>query len=209
MLKIWGRTNSVNVQKVLWCCDELSLPYERIDAGMQYGRNHEPEYLAMNPNGKIPVIEDGDYMLWESNAIVRYLAMQYGSPANNLYPDDPKVRAGVDRWLDWSLSTLQPADRPVFVGMIRTPKEKRDMAAIQAAAGEAAKLWQIVEAHLKGRHYLEGGAFSLADMVIGAFCRRYIELDGIERPSLPLVQEWYARLKARPAFQRHIAPTLS
>jgi glutathione S-transferase len=209
MLKIWGRTNSVNVQKVLWCCDELSLPYERIDAGMQYGRNHEPEYLAMNPNGKIPVIEDGDYILWESNAIVRYLAMQYGSPANDLYPGDPKVRAGVDRWLDWSLSTLQPADRPVFVGMIRTPKEKRDMAAIQAAAGEAAKLWQMVDAHLKGRRYLEGGAFSLADIVIGAFCRRYIELDGIERPSLPLVQDWYARLKARPAFQHHIAPTLS
>ncbi len=111
MITIWGRANSVNVQKVLWCCDELVLPYERIDAGMQFGRNNEPEYLAMNPNARVPTLVDGDFVLWESNSILRYLVMQY-APASPLYPPEPRQRASIDRWLDWSLSTLQPAERP-------------------------------------------------------------------------------------------------
>jgi len=208
MLKIWGRTNSVNVQKVLWCCDELALPYERIDAGMQFGRNKEPAYLNMNPNGQIPTIEDGDFVLWESNSIMRYLAMQYGA-SGSLYPQAPKARASVDRWLDWSLSTLQPADKPVFWGMVRTPVEQRDMAALQAAADAAGKLWLIVDAHLEGRSFLEGEAFSLADIVLGAFCRRFIGMDGLRKPATPQLQRWYESLQERPAFQRHIAPALS
>jgi glutathione S-transferase len=129
-LKIWGRANSVNVQKVLWCLRELDLAYQRIDAGMAFGRNHEPDYLAMNPNGRVPTLVDGDFVLWESNSIMRYLVTAYraGSP---VYPDAPKVRAGVDRWLDWTLSTLQPVDRPVFWALVRTPIEQRDMVAIQ------------------------------------------------------------------------------
>jgi glutathione S-transferase len=113
LLTIWGRPNSVNVQKVLWCLSELELTYERVDAGMQYGRNREADYLAMNPNGRIPTLVDGDYVLWESNSIMRYLCMAYGQPSP-IYPQDAKGRAAVDRWLDWTLSTLQPVDRPVF-----------------------------------------------------------------------------------------------
>src|SRR6201992_845319 len=108
---IWGRVNSVNVQKVLWCLHELDLTYERIDAGMAFGRNHEPEYLAMNPNGRVPTLVDGNCVLWESNSIMRYLVRAY-RPQSPLYPQVPKVRAGVDRWLDWTLSTLQPVDLP-------------------------------------------------------------------------------------------------
>ena len=129
MIKIWGRANSVNVQKVLWCCDELSLPFERIDAGMQFGRTRDSDYLAMNPNGQIPTLVDGTFVLWESNSILRYLVTEYGA-ASQLYPDEPKIRASVDRWLDWSLSTLQPADRPVFLCLVRTPAAERDLAAL-------------------------------------------------------------------------------
>lgn len=135
MLTIWGRANSVNVQKVLWCCEELGLAYDRIDAGLQFGRNTEPDYLAMNPTGRVPTLVDGDFVLWESNAIIRYLAMQYG-PTSKLYPAEPKVRASADRWLDWSLSTLQPAERPVFWGYIRTNPADRDMAQLAAAAAK-------------------------------------------------------------------------
>src|SRR3981081_2561862 len=110
-LKSWGRANSVNVQKVLWCLSELDLDYQRIDAGMAFGRNHEPDYLAMNPNGRVPTLVDGDFVLWESNSIMRYLVLAYRA-ASPIYPDAPKRRAGVDRWLDWTLSTLPPVDWP-------------------------------------------------------------------------------------------------
>ena len=132
-LTIWGRANSVNVQKVLWCLSELDLAYERIDAGMQFGKNNEAPYLAMNPNGRVPTLVDGDYVLWESNSVMRYLCMAYGQ-GSPIYPASPKARAGVDRWLDWTLSTLQPVDRPVFWALVRTPPEKRDMVAIQKDA---------------------------------------------------------------------------
>ena len=125
MLTIWGRANSVNVQKLLWCCDELGLPFERVDAGLQFGRVNDPDYRALNPNGQIPTLVDGSFVLWESNAILRYLAMQYGA-SSSLYPAAPQLRASIDRWLDWSLSTLAPAERPVFLTLVRTPPDERD-----------------------------------------------------------------------------------
>src|ERR1700746_3166565 len=136
-LVIWGRANSVNVQKVLWCLAELDLAYERIDAGLHFGRNHEPDYLAMNPNARVPTMVDGDYVLWESNSVMRYLCMAYGK-GTPIYPLEPKRRAAVDRWLDWTLSTVQPVDRPVFWALVRTPPEKRDMAVVQRDADAAA-----------------------------------------------------------------------
>src|ERR1700709_2487815 len=136
-LTIWGRANSVNVQKVLWCLRELGLPYQRIDAGMAFGQNDKPEYLAMNPNGRVPTLVDGDYVLWESNSIMRYLNLAYGKESP-IYPQAPKARAGVDRWLDWTLSTLQLVDRPVFWALGRTPPAPRDMAAIQKDAAARA-----------------------------------------------------------------------
>ena len=161
MLKIWGRANSVNVQKVLWTCDEIALPYERIDAGMKFGINTTPPFLANNPNGKIPLIEDGDFLLWESNAIMRYLALAHGGSA--IYPADPKVRGGVERWLDWTISTLQPAERPVFWGYVRTAPAQRDNTELRLAAEKLGEVYGILDHHLAGRTFVEGEAFSLAD----------------------------------------------
>jgi len=209
MLTIWGRANSVNVQKVLWGCEELGLPFQRIDAGMQFGGNNEPDYLAMNPNGRVPTIIDGDFVLWESNSILRYLAMEYGK-AGALYPAEPKVRASVDRWLDWALSTLQPAERPVFWGFVRTPAAERDVARLTAEAGVVAGLWRMLDQHLEGRDYLEGGVFTLADLVLGAYARRWFGLDGqIDRPALPNLERWHARVGARPGFRQYVAAPLS
>jgi glutathione S-transferase len=206
-LTIWGRKNSVNVQKVLWCCDELDLSYQRIDAGMAFGRNGDPDYLAMNPNGRVPTLVDGDFVLWESNSIMRYLALGYG-PESSLYPPAPKLRASIDRWLDWTLSTLQPVDRPVFWALVRTPVEQRDMAAIQKAADAEAVQWRILDAHLATRTFIEGG-FGLADIAIGAYARRWFGVEGISRPALPHLQRWFELISGRPGFQRHVAPPMS
>ena len=132
-------------KKCCGACAELDLAYERIDAGMQFGKNNEPPYLAMNPNGRVPTLVDGDYVLWESNSVMRYLCMAYGK-GSPIYPHGAEARAAVDRWLDWTLSTLQPVDRPVFWALVRTPPEKRDMVAIQKDADAEAVVWRIVEA---------------------------------------------------------------
>lgn len=208
MLRIWGRANSVNVQKVLWCCAEIDLPFERRDAGMQFGVNDQPAYLAMNPTGRIPTIEDGDFQLWESHAIVRYLALQY-APAAALYPAAPKNRAGVERWLDWALSTLQPAERPVFWGYIRTPPDQRDTKALQEQANAVAALWAIVDRQLAGRDFLEADQFTLADLVLGTYARRWFGIPDITAPPMPNLKRWYNSLETRDGFRRYIAPPLS
>ncbi|MBR1220555.1 glutathione S-transferase [Bradyrhizobium sp. U87765 SZCCT0131] len=206
--RIWGRANSVNVQKVMWCCQELGLSVERIDAGMQYGRTQEDGYLAMNPNARVPTLVHGDFVLWESNSIMRYLVLQF-APASPLYPAEPRVRGGLERWLDWSLSTLQPAERPVFWGLVRTAPDKRDMVALQAATDAVAQLWRIVDAHLADRTYLEGEQFTLADITIGAYVRRWFGVEGTHKPTLPHLQRWYDRLTPRSGFQTYVAPPLS
>src|SRR6266849_4106379 len=127
MLKIWGRTNSVNVKKALWAAEELGMKYERIDAGMQFGVNKTPEYLGMNPTGLVPTIDDGGFVLWESHAIVRYLAAKHG--AGTLWSNDLRVRADADRWMDWTHSFSREFQRPVFWPLVRTPPEKRDLKA--------------------------------------------------------------------------------
>ena len=208
MITIWGRANSVNVQKVLWLCDEIALSYNRIDAGLQFGRNTERDYLAMNPMGKVPTLVDGDFILWESNSILRYLVMQYGGHTS-LYPADPKARASIDRWLDWSLSTLQPAERPVFWGIIRTPEGERDNGRIAADAAKVAEVWKVLDARLNGRNFIEGEWFTMADIVLGAFAKRWFGLPGIERVRMPELERWYASLAARPGFNKHVDVELS
>jgi glutathione S-transferase len=203
MITIWGRANSVNVQKLLWCCDELVLPYERIDAGLHFGRNTEPEYLAMNPTGRVPTLVDGDFVLWESNSILRYLVMEY-APASPLYPSEPKQRASIDRWLDWSLSTLQPAERPVFWSIVRTPAAERDEAKLAADIAAVTQLWKLVDTHLQGRFFLEGEKCTLADIVIGSYAKRWFGLDGVERPPLPNLERWYSRLATRTGFKKYV-----
>lgn len=205
---IWGRTNSVNVQKVLWCLQELDLAYERIDAGMAFGKNREPDYLAMNPNGRVPTLVDGDFVLWESNSIMRYLVRAH-RPQSSLYPQTPKVRSGVDRWLDWTLSTLQPVDRPVFWALVRTPAEQRDMTAIQKDADAEAEQWRIVDAQLSTRRYIEGDDFTLADIALGAYARRWFGVEGITKPTFANLERWYAQFANRAGFVKFIAPPMS
>ena len=208
MLKIWGRTNSVNVQKVLWCCDELGLPYERIDAGLQFGRVNDPDYRELNPNGQVPTLVDGTFVLWESNSILRYLAMQYGA-SSALYPSEPKLRSSIDRWLDWSLSTLAPAERPVFLTLVRTPPQQRDMEALAVNVKTLISRWKILDGHLQGRFHLEGDRFTIADIVLGAFAKRWFGLAGIDRPPMPSLERWYQRLTQRVPFKKHVDLPLS
>ena len=205
---IWGRANSVNVQKVLWCLHELDLAYERIDAGMAFGKNNEASYLSMNPNGRVPTLVDGDYMLWESNSVMRYLCLAYGA-GSPLYPPSPGLRAGVDRWLDWTLSTVQPVDRPVFWALVRTPVEQRDMIAIQKDVDAEALVWQIAEERLATHRFFEGDVFTLADIAIGAFARRWFGVEGVTKPKLPHLERWFAQISDRPGFRQYLAQPMT
>ena len=207
-ITIWGRANSVNVQKVLWCLHELDLPFERIDAGMAFGKNREPEYLSMNPNGRVPTLVDGDFVLWESNSIKRYLVLAY-RPQSSLYPQAPKLRASVDRWLDWTLSTLQPVDRPVFWALVRTPVEARDVGVIQKDADAAAAEWRIVDAELATRSFIAADHLTLADIALGAYARRWFGVEGIHKPRLAHLERWYAEIADRPGFRKFIAPPMT
>ena len=198
MLRIWGRISSVNVQKVVWCCDELGLPYERLDAGGAFGRNNTPEYLAMNPNGLVPVIEDDGFVLYESNAIVRYLATKHGSP---LFPLELHARADVDRWMEWQSTGYTPSMTQVFWQLVRTPPEKRDMAAVEASREKGEKHSAVLDAHLKGREFVAGNAFSAADIVVGCAAHRWLNLP-MAREARPQIERWYAMLKSRPGARQ-------
>jgi glutathione S-transferase len=210
-MRVWGRVNSVNVQKVLWCLEELGLPYERIEAGMQHGRVNDADYRALNPNGRVPTLEVDGEVLWESNAILRYLCLRHGDRAPGLYPAAPMARARVDRWLDWQLSTLQPAERPLFWGLVRTRPEQRDHAAIGVAARESEACWRLLDNFLaaQGSLHVEHNSFTLADIVLGAFARRWYGVPLVSRPTLPALEAWYNALQQRPGFRRFVAPPLS
>ena len=206
MLRIWGRVTSVNVQKVVWAADEMGLAYERVDAGGAFGITQSAEYKAMNPNSLVPVIEDDGFVLWESNAIARYLATKHA--ARGLWPEDPKLRADIDRWMDWQATTFTPAMRDAFWQLVRTPAEKRDAAVLAKSLAESEKAAAILDAHLEGRDWVAGGAFTLADVVNGCAAHRWLHLpcDRIERPNL---SRWYATLKARPASRQVTSLALS
>jgi glutathione S-transferase len=206
MLRIWGRVTSVNVQKVLWCADELGLAYERVDAGGKFGRNDTPEYLAMNPNGLVPVIEEDGFVLYESNAIVRYFAARHGAGA--LWPQDLRARADVDRWMEWQSTAFTPAMVAAFWQLVRTPEASRDAAAIEASRAKTEKLAGILDGHLAGREYLAGEAFSAADIVVGCAAHRWLNLP-LARASRPNLERWYARMKARPGSRQVTTQPLS
>lgn len=205
MLKIWGRVNSVNVKKALWAMEELRLPYQRIDAGMQFGVNKTPEYLKMNPTGLVPTIDDDGFVLWESHSIVRYLAAKHG--AGSLWPTDLEVRADADRWMDWAFTFLN-AFRPVFWGLVRTPAESRDMNAIEEGRKKCAALLAIPEQGLAGKTYLAGSAFTMGDIPLGCHVHLWMRLP-IERPQHPNLAAWFNRLCARPAFKKIVDIPLS
>lgn len=211
MLTVLGRVNSSNVMKVLWCLDELAMPYHREDAGMEHGVVDTPEYRAKNPNGRIPTIEDEGSVLWESNSCLRYLCLKAGGDAGGLYPTAPMARASVDRWLDWQLSTLLPAERDLFWGMVRTPAASRDMAKVRAAVVNSAVCWTIIEERLAdGRAYIEGPTLTIADICLGPFARRWFgeEVRVPDMPYFPRLAAWFSRIGERPGFQRWVAPRL-
>ena len=198
VLKIWGRNTSINVQKVLWMVHELNLEYERYDVGGAFGGLDTEDYLAKNPNQRIPTIEDGGLVLYESNAIIRYLAGKYAS--SDLWPADLGARAVLDQWMDWMQTTLYPEFIAIFWAMVRTPKAERDLAAVEAAVERLGKQYAILDARLARGGYIGGGRFSVGDIPLGAMCYRYYSVD-IARPALPNVEAWYERLQTRAPFR--------
>ena len=201
-MKIWGRLTSSNVQKVMWCVDELGVAHERVDIGGPFGGNKEAAYLAMNPNGLVPTLEDGDVMLWESNTIVRYLGARYGE--GTLAPTDVKTRALASQWMDWQLSVVGPAIFGAFWGLIRTPPEKRDAAAIAASQQKTTEAMKIFDANLSKRAYAAGDNFSMGDIPVGIMVYRFRQLVP-DRPPLPNLERWYAQIEKRPGFRDHVA----
>ncbi|GLR07637.1 glutathione S-transferase [Mixta theicola] len=203
MLKVWGRKTSSNVQIVMWCIGELGLPYQRIDIGHKYGGNHTPEFLAMNPNGLVPVLrDDNSQPLFESAAIVRYLASRYGDDA--FWPQDALARATIDIWAEWAKSSVYVGFiRPVFWPVFMVAPQDRDNQAIAAALDSLTKLLKIADDRLAQHDYLVGDRLTVADIMFGTLLYRYYTLE-IERPSLPAVEKYYQRLTQRPAYQEHV-----
>ena len=199
MLRILGRLSSINVQKVVWCADELGLKYERTDVGGSFGGNKSADYLALNPNGLVPTIDEDGFILYESNAIVRYLAGRYSK--GTLWPEDPRRRADVDRWMEWLSTSLVPAMRDAFWQLVRTPEEKRDRAAIEKSRGDSERLVGILDAHLAKREFMTDNGFTAADIVVGCAAHRWLNLP-LERTPRPNVERWYAALRARPASRQ-------
>jgi glutathione S-transferase len=204
MIKIWGRVNSVNVKKALWCLDELSLPYERTDAGLQHGVVNTPEYRKLNPNGLVPTLQEDGFTIWESHTIVRYLCDKYGKGV--LRPMDLEPRIVANQWMDWAFS-FQGSVRDAFWNLIRTPEDKRDPKAIEASRLKSGQMAAILDAALADRMYV-AGAFSMGDIPIGAEVQRWMRLP-MERPKLPNLEAWFERLCARQAFKKNVDIPLS
>jgi glutathione S-transferase len=201
MLKVWGRRNSFNVQKVMWLIGELDLPHEHVNAGGPYGVVNEPAFLAMNPHGRVPVIEDGGAAIWESHTILRYLAATYGS--GRFWQEDAASRSHWDRWMDWSQASLHRDFLDLFWSFYRTPEPQRDWPLITAHLKLTNGHYALIDRHLAGRDFMVGNRLSLADITVGATLYRYFELE-IERPSLPHLEAWYAALGQRPAYRQHV-----
>ena len=200
MLTILGRRSSGNVMLPLWTADELGTEYRQVDVGGSFGGNDQPEYLAKNPNGLVPTIEDGEFLLWESNAITRYLCAKYGS--GTLCPEDPQQRALAEQWMDWKLTTVMPMMTPIFWGLVRTSEEDRDLDLIQRSIERGSKVWRILDRHLARNDYVAGDAFTMGDIPLGPQIHRWLELVE-DRPPMPNLEAWYQRLTERAAFREH------
>ena len=206
MLKILGRPDSINVMKVLWACEELALPFERVDVGGRFAFTNAPDYLRLNPNGRVPTIDDDGFVLWESNAIVRYLAATYGD--GRLLPPGNARWIG-EQWMEWQQTTLLPPMRTIFWQLVRTPVEKRDPAAVQSAHQELLALWPILDAHLGESAFVAGNAFTMADIPVGCMAYRWYALEGIERPGCRHLEAWWKRLRDRPGYRKHLTLPLT
>lgn len=205
-LAIWGRLSSVNVQKVVWCADELGLEYVRHDVGGAFGGTDTPRYRAMNPNGLVPVIEDDGFVLTESNAIVRYLAARAGAEA--LWPSELRRRADVDRWMEWQSTEFTPSMRDAFWQLVRVKPADRDAKALASSCEKTEKRAAVLDAHLASHRYVCGDTFTLADVVNGCAAHRWLNLP-TERTPRPNLERWYAELKSRRASRQVTSLALS
>ncbi|MBT6276670.1 MAG: glutathione S-transferase family protein [Chromatiales bacterium] len=206
MLTVWGRANSVNVMKVLWTCEELGAPFERREAGLEHGRVDTPEFLDMNPNGRVPVINDDGFCLWESNAIVRYLSYKYG--LGSFYPSDVRRRAEAEQWMEWQQTTVAPIIAWPFQGLIRKHPDYQNEAKLAEASAELDKVWSVLDRHLLDQPFVLGQSLTMADIPLGAAVWRWSNLP-IERASMRNVEAWLERLKARPGFAQYVAQSLT
>jgi glutathione S-transferase len=201
MLKILGKSTSINVRKVLWTCEEAGLPYQQEDWGSGFRDTHAPEFLALNPNAMVPVLVDGDFVLWESNTICRYLARRAGAVA--LLPEDAQARAQVEQWMDWQATELNNAWRYAFMALVRGSGAHTDPAAIEASIANWNRHMELLDRQLaRTGAYVAGEQFTLADVVIGLSVNRWA-MTSMQRPRLEAVDAYYDRLAERPAYLRH------
>ena len=198
MLTLWGRNNSTNVKKVRWTLAELGLPYEQIMAGQGFGVNRDAAYLALNPNGLVPMLKDGDDVLWESNSIVRYLAAQYG--AESLWQAQPVQRAKSEKWMDWANQTLSPTHRVILMGLIRTPEAERDYPAIHAAQDACENLFAMMDDELAKHAWFSGEAFGTGDIAVAPFVWNLTNM-GLKWTPRPHLERWLKQLSDRPAYR--------
>lgn len=200
-IRIWGRASAFNVQKALWALAECGRAFERIEAGGAAGGLDQPGFVAMNPVGRIPVIDDGGTVVWESNAVVRYLAARYA--AGTLWAIDPGERSLADRWMDWFQNHLYRDFMDLFWALVRTPAADRDGARIEALVARSAEGFALLDRHLERHAFVAGDAFTIGDIPVGTSAYRYFEMD-IARPALPNVDRWYRELATRPGYRAHV-----
>jgi glutathione S-transferase len=198
MLKLWGRTSSLNVQKVILCLEELGIAYQRVDAGMEFGIVQTPQYQALNPNSRVPTIEEDGFVLWESNVIVRYLCAKYSD--GGMWPANLRARADADRWMDWQQTTFNPSMNPIFVALVRNPgrRDEQTIEKLRAASDHNAG---IVESRLAEHPFISGDAFGMADLALAPPLHRWLHLP-VARSPRPHLERWYARLMDRPASSK-------
>jgi glutathione S-transferase len=206
MLKIWGRISSINVKKVVWTAQELGLDFQRTEAGGLFGIVTTPEYIALNPNSLVPLIEDDDYALWESNVIVRYLCAKHAP--DTLYPQALRERFDAERWMDWQQTTFNPASRPGFWQLVRTPPEQRNLELIAESNAAVESLMATLDAHLATREFMLGARFTMADIPLACEAHRWFSLLQ-PRQSRPHVERWFASLRARQTSAGVLDLTLS
>ena len=201
MLKILGRDTSSNVMKVLWACAEMGIAYDREDAGREFGVVETDAFFALNPNRRVPVMIEDDFVLWESNAIVRYLSAKHGM--GGLCPDDPQRRADADRWMDWQAATVGRVMRPLTITMFRTQPQDRDPAIVARQVAEAGRYWAMLDARLADGDYVVGNSLTMGDIPLGCYAWRWFSA-ATERPALVNLDDWYRRLCERPAYAEHV-----
>ncbi len=218
-IRLWGRISSLNVRKAVWAAQELGLDFQRTDAGAAYGVTTTPEYQAKNPNGLVPLLEIGDFTLWESNAIVRYLCARYGDTEHNFYPTELEPRFDAERWMDWQQTTFNRAGGPAFLQLVRTAPEARDTGLIQQSVSATEPLLALLDEHLQQHAYMGGDSFGMADIPLGCEMHRWwgmrtaqFDACGVTRQELqafPNVQRWFGQLQQRPASRGVLDITLS